>query len=161
MNEDFLDEEVARKLIASVLIQMIRDWKSLEYGKYKEAPIPGGKIERDEIIDFVRRGDFDAMLQYVAPISPTAAHEALKMEKITTEQQPLNGGEIDALRAMAANSMNIYQAAIALKISRKVLYKRLRNIETKTGVDPRNFWGLRKLLIDNTEDPRQWDIPTE
>ena len=50
--------------------------------------------------------------------------------------------------ALANCNMNLPATAAALGISRQAVSDRLDAIRDKTGVDPRSFWGLAKILSE-------------
>ena len=54
--------------------------------------------------------------------------------------------ERETIILMASHGMNVYRVAKASFCSRKTVYDRLRNIHHKTGINPADFWGLKKLV---------------
>lgn len=54
--------------------------------------------------------------------------------------------EKEILLALAEHNMNRSEAAMSLYMARNSFYYHFNNIHKKTGLDPRNFYDLAKLL---------------
>jgi carbohydrate diacid regulator len=63
------------------------------------------------------------------------------------EMADLNEVEVEVIRGLADNNMNITQTATALYMHRNTVSYRIERIRKKTGIDPMNFYGLCKLLM--------------
>lgn len=70
--------------------------------------------------------------------------------------------ETDALllRGFAENDMNATRAADALYLHRNTLLYRLDRIKRETGLDPRKFYDLAKLLGMDEKKSRRTNPPT-
>ena len=74
----YLTEEMAKELIAEVLLQAVADWKALDYGNYAETLFISQVIRRHELITFFNSPEFEAMARYVG-IPVDATRSALKI----------------------------------------------------------------------------------
>ncbi len=54
--------------------------------------------------------------------------------------------DVEILSAYADNNMNATKAALSSKYDRKTVMYRLDRTQIKTGLNPRDFWDLHKLL---------------
>ena len=59
--------------------------------------------------------------------------------------------ECELLQSVAENDLNITAAAEAAFLHRNTVVYHLKRIENKTGLNPRNFFDLAKLLGENVE----------
>lgn len=73
----------------------------------------------------------------------------------------LTKNEREILLLMAKYSMNITRVAKVSFCSRKAVYDRLMNIQTKTNLDPTDFWGLKLLLEGMNKERNNMDTPNE
>lgn len=73
----------------------------------------------------------------------------------------LTKNEREILLLMAKYSMNITRVAKVSFCSRKAVYDRLMNIQTKTNLDPTDFWGLKLLLEGMDKERNNMDTPNE
>ena len=73
----------------------------------------------------------------------------------------LTQNEREILLLMAKYSMNITRVAKVSFCSRKAIYDRLMNIQTKTNLNPTDFWGLKLLLEGMDKERNNMDTPNE
>lgn len=59
----------------------------------------------------------------------------------------LNEVEIEVIRGLADNRMNVSETARALYMHRNTVGYRIERVKKKTGIDPLDFYGLCKLLM--------------
>lgn len=73
---------------------------------------------------------------------------------MTSIIEQLTPAERETLWLLADNGMNISRVAEASYYSRRTIHDRLRSIKSKTGIDPKDFWGLHRLLtmIENEKE---------
>lgn len=60
--------------------------------------------------------------------------------------EPLTPAQIECIAAYAANNMNIQATATSLYRHRNTIEYHLREVERKTGLDPKGFFNLIRLL---------------
>lgn len=134
------------ELIGAIALQAVEDWMELKYGEVEVVCSMGNFLERQEVKSFLLSEDFEVFMEFACPdIDITAIRQKLKLGDDDTKKE-LKKGEIETLFLMADNGMNVAKAANAGFYNRKTIYERLRNIKAKTGIDPRDFYGLLKLL---------------
>ena len=68
------------------------------------------------------------------------------MKKIETVEQAFTPVRIEIIEAMAEQSLNISDVARAVYLDRNTVRYHLSIIEVMTGIDPKSFYGLEKLL---------------
>lgn len=66
----------------------------------------------------------------------------------------LSGRRKEVAQAYADAGMRVAPAAVALGVSPDTVRYHLEEIKRRTGLDPRNFWELCKLLGLRKEDAR-------
>ena len=71
------------------------------------------------------------------------------------KQTEINLREKEVLKAMADANLNVTEAAIFLWIARNSVVYHLKKIKRKTGLDPRNFYDMVKLLKYIKEKPNE------
>lgn len=66
----------------------------------------------------------------------------------------LDPTDVDIIYAFANNRMKVTIAAKNAHYDKRTIYSRLNNIRLKTGIDPRDFWGLHRLItvIENGKE---------
>ena len=140
------EQGAVRALIASVVKQTIDNWEGLDNGNLRCVRLDGSTIYRDEVLTFLRSNEFDAMCKYAMGISKERVLEVLQIDEELSRKVKLSRSEFGALKALAKHSMNVSEAAKELGISRNYLYVVLQRIESETGIDPMDFYGLHSLL---------------
>lgn len=134
------------ELIGAIALQAVEDWIELDYGEKEVVWSMGQYLERREVKAFLLSEEFEAFMEFACPnINMEAVRQKLKLGDDYTKKE-LKKGEIETLFLMADNGMNVAKAAKAGFYNRKTIYERLRNIKAKTGIDPRDFYGLWTLL---------------
>ena len=62
------------------------------------------------------------------------------------ENCELNRVEVETIMAFANNGMKVQKTADAMHYDRRTISQRLSIVRGKTGINPRDFWGLMKLV---------------
>lgn len=74
-------EGISKELVASILRQAADDWRSLDYGRFREQFYTGGIVRRSELLQFFRNEMFEKMCLYVGlQSSPNKIRKALRIE---------------------------------------------------------------------------------
>ena len=74
-------EGISKELVASILRQAADDWRSLDYGRFREQFYTGGIVRRSELLQFFRSEMFEKMCLYVGlQSSPNKIRKALRIE---------------------------------------------------------------------------------
>lgn len=55
--------------------------------------------------------------------------------------------DIEVIRGLAANRLNVTDTAHALFLHRNTVLFRIRRVKKKIGIDPMDFYGMCKLLM--------------
>lgn len=58
----------------------------------------------------------------------------------------LNDVEIDVIKKMAEHDLNVSRVAEVIGYSRRQTYRYVESIEKKTGLNPRKFYDMMKLI---------------
>lgn len=58
----------------------------------------------------------------------------------------LTRSEVDTIMAFANGGMKVQRAADAMHYDKRTVSQRLTLIHANTGIDPRDFWGLTRLV---------------
>ena len=61
--------------------------------------------------------------------------------------EALDDTDVAIIRASAECSMRVNQIAKMLHYDRRTISNRLTTIRLRTGIDPRDFWGLHRLIL--------------
>lgn len=135
-----------KELIGAIALQAVEDWQELRCGETEVVFSMGQYLERGEVEDFLLSEDFEIFMEFACPgISIEAVRQKLGVGGEDTKKG-LSEAEKETLFLLADNGMNVARTAVAGFCDRKTVYERLRNIKKKTGVDPRDFYGLWNLL---------------
>ena len=62
-------------------------------------------------------------------------------------QAQLDELDVEIIRGLANNRMNVTETSKAMYIHRNTVLYRAKRVQKKTGIDPFDFYGLCKLLI--------------
>ena len=68
------------------------------------------------------------------------------LQTIEAIMNTLDHTDIAIIYAMADNRMRPTLAAQNAHYNKRTVYGRLNTIRLKTGIDPRDFWGLHRLI---------------
>jgi hypothetical protein len=104
-----------------------------------------------EAVAAIEIGEIDAQILHLASVS---VDTYLRYRADVTARmlappwcQVLRDGEFEeTLKALAAASLNIKKCANALKLHNNTIYHRLNRVKRLTGIDPRSYEGLSRLL---------------
>lgn len=161
-SRDIALAESIKEIIGAIALQAVEDWEELKYGEIEVVFSMGQYLERTEVKAFLLSEEFEAFMELACPnVSIGAVRQKLKLTGGDETKKELKKGEIETLFLMADNGMSVPRAAKAGFYNRKTIYERLRNIKAKTGIDPRDFYGLQILLRmvkgERIEDGREED----
>lgn len=65
--------------------------------------------------------------------------------------------DVEVIRGLADNRMNVTDTARAIHLHRNTVLYRIGRVKKKTGIDPMDFYGLCKLLMLSGQMERMTD----
>jgi hypothetical protein len=140
------EKESIRALMASVVRQTLEDWEALDYGRLKCRRVHSNTVYRDELVSFIKSEEFAQMCEFAVGVPRRKIAGILTFQSVGNGKARLTSNEKCTLTSLKENNTNISATAVALGITRKIVYQRLQSIEAKTGKDPTNYNDLNDLL---------------